>query len=90
MKTHPFFTESAIPKLVSIAGFIMGLLSIWVRMEISIAEINVELANLKQDMLFHKTENRKDAEMLRSENATNTREILRKVDEMQIYLRNRK
>jgi hypothetical protein len=75
-------------QIISLAGFIIGCVTIWIHLEISIAEINVDLANLKQDLLLHKTDNRKDIELLRNDNANNTREILRKVDEIQIYLRN--
>ena len=38
----------------------------------------------------HETDNRNDLDILRTENNKNTREILRKVDEIQIYLRNKK
>jgi hypothetical protein len=77
-------------QIISLAGFIMGFITIWIHLEICIAEINVDLANVKQDMLLHKSDNRKDLETLRNDNAGNTREILRKVDEIQIYLRNQK
>ncbi len=75
---------------VSIAGFIIGFVTIWIHLEIRIAEINVDLTNLKQDLIMHKNDNRKDMETLRNEINTDTKEILRKVDEIQIYLRNRK
>ena len=58
-------------------------------LEIRIAEINVDLTNLKQDMFLHKTDNRKDLELLRNETNNNIRVILEKLDEIQIYLRNR-
>jgi hypothetical protein len=77
-------------QVVSVAGFIMGFITIWIHLEICIAEINVDLTNLKQDIIQHKTDNRKDLEILRNDNNINTREILRKVDEIQIYLRNKK
>ena len=77
-------------QLVSIAGFIIGVVTIWIHLEICIAEINVDLTNLKQDMIMHKTDNRKDMEILRNDINSNIREILRKTDEMQIYLRNSK
>jgi len=56
--------------------------------EIRLAEINVELSNLKQDLVFHKADNRKDLETLRSDLKSDTKEILRKIDEIEIYLRN--
>jgi hypothetical protein len=88
----PHVNRSAlnISQLISIAGFILGIVTIWIHLEIRIAEINVDLTNLKQDFLTHKTDNRKDLDILRTENNKNTREILRKVDEIQIYLRNHK
>lgn len=52
-----------------------------------LAEINVELFNMKQDLVLHKTDNRKDLEILRSDLKVDTKEILRKIDEIQIYLR---
>ena len=76
-------------QIISLAGFITGLVTIWIHLEICIAEINVDLTNLKQEMIIHKTDNRKDVEILRNDNNNNTREILRKVDEIQIYLRNK-
>jgi hypothetical protein len=79
-----------VSQLVSIAGFIVGIVTIWIHLEIRIAQIDVDLTNLKQDMIIHKTDNRKDLEILRTEINTDTKEILRKVDEIQIYLRNRK
>ena len=69
---------------------IIGFVTIWIHLEISIAEIYVDLSNLKQDLIVHKSDNRKDMEILRSENSNNTKVILEKVDEIQIYLRNRK
>jgi len=75
---------------ISLAGFIIGFVTIWIHLEVCIAEINVDITNLKQDMLLHKADNRKDLETLRNDNASNTREILQKVDEIQIYLRNGK
>ena len=79
-----------VPQAVSIAGFIIGFVTIWIHLEIRIAEVYVDLTNLKQDMIVHKTDNRKDMEILRSENNNNTKVILEKVDEIQIYLRNKK
>ena len=58
-------------------------------MEIRLAEINVELSNLKQDLSFHKSDNSRDLENLRTDIKSDTREILKKIDEIQIYLRNK-
>ena len=80
----------SLSQIISLAGFILGFFTIWIHLEIRIAEINVDLSNLKQDMIIHKTDNRKDLEILRNENNNNIREILRKVDEILIYLRNRR
>jgi hypothetical protein len=90
MNTRSTIAGMTITKLVSLSGFLIGFMTIWIHLEISIAQINVDLANLKQDMIMHKSDNRKDMETLRIENAGNTREILMKVDEIQIYLRNNK
>jgi hypothetical protein len=90
MKPATSFNAIGITRLASFTGIIMGFVTIWVHLEIAIAEINVDLANLKKEMMMHKAENRSDLETLRNENDGNTREILRKVDEIQIYLRNAK
>ena len=90
MTPRSSFTGMNIYQFGSIAGFILGIVTIWIHLEIRIAEINVDLTNLKQEMMNHKTDNRKDLDILRTENNKNTREILRKVDEIQIYLRNTK
>jgi len=74
-------------QLISFLSFLVVIISIWVHMEIRLAEINVELCNMKQDILFHKADNRKDLESLRTDLKGDTKEILRKVDEIQIYLR---
>jgi len=58
-------------------------------MEIRLAELNVELSNLKQDLSFHKSANSRDLENLRTDIKSDTREILKKIDEIQIYLRNK-
>ncbi|MCX6266767.1 MAG: hypothetical protein NTW16_05335 [Bacteroidetes bacterium] len=90
MTSHTNLNGLNISQLVSIAGFITGIVTIWIHLEIRIAEINVDLTNLKQEMISHKNDNRNDLDILRTENNKNTREILRKVDEIQIYLRNKK
>jgi len=73
---------------ISLLTFLIAIVSIWVHMEIRIAEINVELTNLKQDLLLHKEDNRKDLDLIRSDIKTDTKEIIKKIDEIQIYLRN--
>ena len=78
-----------LPQAISLFTFLVAIISIWVHMEIRLAEINVELSNLKQDMIFHKSDNSREIEILRAELKTDTKEILRKIDEIQIYLRNK-
>ena len=90
MSTRNIMADLSISQIVSIAGFFLSLVTIWLHLEICIAEINVDLSNLKQDLLIHKTDNRKDLELLRTDISNNTRMILEKVDEIQIYLRNKK
>ena len=78
------------PQAIGLFSFLIVLISIWVQMEIRLAEVNVEIANLKQDLSIHKVENRKDFETIRNDINSDTKEILRKIDEIQIYLRNQK
>ena len=87
MKNRKYFGEFNLPQLISLATFILAMISVWVHMEVRIAEINVEVANLKQDIQVHKSDNRRDFELLRSEYSINTKEILMKVDEIQVYLK---
>jgi hypothetical protein len=79
-----------LPQTISLFSFITVVISIWVHMEISLAGLNVDIVNLKQDMMIHKADNRKDFETQHSEITTDTKEIIRKIDEIQIYLRNKK
>ena len=90
MNARTTLADLNMSQIVSIAGFIIGFITIWIHLEICIAQINVDLSNLKQDVIIHKTDNRKDMEILRNENNNNTKMILDKVDEIQIYLRNKK
>ncbi|MEI6174934.1 MAG: hypothetical protein WCR01_14380 [Bacteroidota bacterium] len=76
-----------IPQAIGLFSFVIAIVSIWVQMEIRLAELNVEIANLKQDMVIHKTENRRDLETQRTDINTDMKEIIRKIDEIQIYLR---
>ena len=75
------------PQAISLLTFLVAIVSIWVHIEIRLAEINVELFNMKQDLILHKSDNRKDLESLRTDLKGDTKEILRKIDEIQIYLR---
>ena len=77
-----------LPQAISLFTFLVAIISIWVHMEIRLAEINVELSNLKQDLVFHKADNLKDFETLRYDLKSDTKEILRKIDEIEVYLRN--
>ena len=58
-------------------------------MEIRLAEINVELVNMKNDVHAHKLDNSKDLDLIRTDIKADTREILKQIDEIQIYLRNK-
>ena len=79
-----------LPQAISLLTFLVAIISVWVHMEIRLAEINVELTNLKQDLIFHKSDNSREIETLRSDIKSDTREILKKIDEIQIYLRDPK
>ena len=72
---------------VSIISFLLALASVWTHMEIRIAEINVDLVNLKQNLVQHKTDNHNDFDILRNAMNDDTKEIIHKIDEIQIYLR---
>ncbi len=79
-----------LPQAVGFFSFLTVVISIWIHLEISLAEVNVEIANLKQDLMIHKADNRQDFETLQTDINTDTKEILRKIEEIQIYLRNKK
>ena len=79
-----------LPQAIGFFSFLIAIISIWFHMEISLAELNIDISNVKQDLIIHKADNRRDFETLRAEMNTDTKEILRKVDEIQIYLRNKK
>lgn len=79
-----------LPQAIAFFSFLIAIISIWFHMEISLAELNIEISTVKQDLMVHKADNRRDFENLRADINTDTREILRKVDEIQIYLRNSK
>ena len=88
MTTKSTILGMPIAQAISLFTFLIAIISIWVHMEIRIAQINVELTNMKQDFLLHKTDNRKDLLLIRSDIKTDTKEILKRIDEIQIYLRN--
>ena len=88
MTTKSTILGMPIAQAISLFTFLIAIISIWVHMEIRIAQINVELTNMKQDLLLHKTDNRKDLLLIRSDIKTDTKEILKRIDEIQIYLRN--
>jgi len=77
-----------VPQAISLLTFLIAIISIWVHMEIRLAEINVEIVNMKQDLQAHKIDNRNDFGIIRTDIKSDTREILKKIDEIQIYLRN--
>jgi len=78
----------SLPRAISLFTFLLAIISIWVHMEIRLAELNVEITNLKQDLFLHKADNSRDFELIRSDIKSDTREILKRIDEIQIYLRN--
>jgi hypothetical protein len=90
MKPRINIAGMTMAQAISLCTFLVGFITIWIQLEIRIAEVNVDVVNIKQDLVMHKTENRNDLELIRQENNGNTREILQKVDEIQIYLRNKK
>ena len=90
MNAQPTIAGMSLSQAIGLGTFIVGVVTIWIHLEIRIAEINVELINLKQDQVMYKTDNRRDMELMRSENSSNTKEILRKVDEIQGYLMDHK
>jgi hypothetical protein len=77
-------------QFISLVTFVMGIITIYIHLEVRVAEINVDLANLKQDLRMHKSENQKDFETLHYDISFGNKEILRNVNEIQIYLRNKK
>jgi len=90
MNPKPTFFGLPLPQAIALFSFLTIVISIWIHLEIRLAEVNVEIINLKQDQLIHKADNRRDFELLQNGINTDTREILRKIDEIQIYLRNNK
>jgi hypothetical protein len=87
MNTHKFFGGLTIPQLISLSSFILGIITIYIHLEVRVAEINVDLINIKQDLSMHKAENRKDFETLHDDISSGNKEILRNINEIQVYLR---
>lgn len=79
-----------LPQAIGLFSFMIAIVSIWVQMEIRLAELNVEIANMKQDMMIHNVDNRRDLETQRTDINSDMKEIIRKIDEIQIYLRKNK
>ena len=75
---------------ISFLSFLIAVISIWVHMEIRLAEINVEIINMKQDLFIHKSDNRKDMDLIRSDIKADNNEILGKIDQIQLYILNSK
>jgi cell division protein FtsL len=74
-------------QVITLATFIMGVISVWIHLEIQIAAINVEIINLKKNVEAHCSENRKELDALKVDIKSDTREILKKIDEINLYLR---
>lgn len=87
-KMKPTIFGIPVPQAISLLTFLIAIVSIWVHMEIRVAEINVDIVNMKQDLQAHKIDNASDFDVLRGDIKSDTREILKKIDEIQIYLRN--
>ena len=78
-----------IPHAVSLVTFVAGVISVWVHLEIQIAAINVEIVNIKKNLDQHITDNRKEIDILKVDIKSDTREILKQINEIQIHLRNK-
>ena len=85
MKTRSFIFGIPLSQVISSASFIICVVSIWIHLEVRLAEVNIEIENLKQDINVHKSDNRRDYELLHND----MNEISGKIDEIQIYLRNK-
>jgi hypothetical protein len=79
-----------LPHFISLFTFMIAVVSIWGHMEIRLAELNIEIINIKQDLSLHKADNRKDLDLIRSDIKSDNKEILRKIDEIQLYILNQK
>ena len=89
MNTKHSIFGLTLTQAVSLVTLVTAVIGIWVHLEIGLAEVNVEIVDLKQDLVIHKTDNQQDFENLQTYIHKETREILRKIDEIQIYLRNK-
>jgi hypothetical protein len=87
MKTEQTLFGIPFAQWISLGTFLLGVITIWIHLEVRIAEVNVEIVNLKKDLDLHKSDNRRDLEGIRGDMQSNTREIVGKIDEIQIYLR---
>ncbi len=81
------FLGMNLPHAISLITLFLALASIWLHMEIRIAEINIDLVNIKQNLARHTTDNRNDFDILRNDINSDTKVIIHKIDEIQIYLR---
>ena len=90
MNAKGTFLGLSLSQAIGFISFLLTIISIWVHLEVKVAELNVDITNLKQDLMVHKEDNRKDIESLRNDIKVSSEQILTKVDEIQIYLRNKK
>ena len=77
------------PHAISLLTFIAAIISVWVHLEIQIASVNVEIINIKKNMDTYWSDYRKEMDALKVDIKSDTREILKQVNEIQIYLRNK-
>ena len=87
-RTTPTILGLPFSQAIGLFSFLIAIVSIWIHLEIRLAEVNIEITNLKEDLMLHKVENRKDFETIRADVNSDMKEIIRKIDEIQIYLRN--
>jgi len=65
MNERTIIAGMTLSQAISLAGLIIAFITIWIHLEVRIAEVNVEIINIKQDLISHKSGNRKDLELLR-------------------------
>jgi len=46
----------SLPRVISLLTFLLAIISIWVLMEIRLAELNVEITNLKKNLFLYKAD----------------------------------
>ena len=90
MKPKPTLFGFPLSQAIGLFTFLIAVISIWVHMEIRLAEINVEIVNMKQDLFVHKSDNRKDIELIHADIKSDNKEILGKIDQIQLYILNNK